>query len=209
MKTLENLKWRYATKKFDATKKIKNDDLEKLKEAVQLSASSYGLQLYKVLIIENIELREKLQPISWGQSQVTEASHLFVFCNYSEVKDDHIDEYMKLKADTQGLNIDDLKGYGDFIKSKMSEKSKEAQAVWTGRQVYLALGNLLTASAELGIDTCPMEGFEPDQYNEVLNLKEKGLEAAVICTLGYRSEEDGTQHQAKVRKSKNDLFEII
>ena len=209
MKTLENAKWRYATKKFDATKKINQEDLEKLKDVVQLSASSYGLQLYKVLIIENKELREKLQPASWGQTQITEASHLMVFCNYKEVKDQHIDEYLSLKANTQNLNVDDLKGYGDFMKAKIGEKTIDEQKSWTAKQTYIALGNLLEASAELHIDTCPMEGFEADKYDQILNLSEKGLEAAVICTLGYRSEEDGTQHQAKVRKSKNDLFEII
>ena len=209
MKTLENAKWRYATKKFDTTKKINNEDLEKLKDAVQLSASSYGLQLYKVLIIENKELREKLQPASLGQSQITEASHLFVLCNYNQVNDEHIDDFMKLKAETQGLKVEYLRGYGDFIKLKMSERTKEEQAIWTAKQTYIALGNLLEASAELHIDTCPMEGFEADKYDEILNLSEKGLEAAVVCAIGYRSEEDGTQHQTKVRKSKDDLFEVV
>ena len=139
MKTVENAKWRYATKKFDATKKINQEDLEKLKDVVQLSASSYGLQLYKVLIIENKELREKLQPASWGQTQITEASHLMVFCNYKEVKDQHIDEYLSLKANTQNLNVDDLKGYGDFMKAKIGEKTIDEQKSWTAKQTYIAL----------------------------------------------------------------------
>ena len=106
MKLLEGLKWRYATKKFDNTKKISDTELEKLKEAIQLSASSYGLQLYKVLIIENNELREKIKPAAWGQGQITDASHLFIFCNFTDVTRDSIDDYMNLKAKTQGIDAE-------------------------------------------------------------------------------------------------------
>lgn len=209
MELIENLKWRYATKKFDSSKKIGNDDLEKIKEAIQLSASSYGLQLYKVLIIEDDDLRKKLQPASWGQSQIVDASQLVVFCNYATVEEEHIDEYVALKSSTQGIDAEQLKGYGDFIKTKMKEKTDTEIKSWTERQTYIALGNLLTACAELKIDACPMEGFEPSQYNEILGLTEKGLSAAVIATIGYRSDEDQTQHGKKVRKSVDDLFENI
>ncbi|MEO1049722.1 MAG: NAD(P)H-dependent oxidoreductase [Bacteroidota bacterium] len=209
MELIENLKWRYATKKFDATKKVSAEDLEKIKEAIQLSASSYGLQLYKVLIIEDAELREKLKPAAWGQSQVTDASQLIVFCNYKQVEDQHIDEYLTLKAETQSLDVANLAGYGDFMKSKIGALSAEQQNAWTARQTYLALGNLLTVCSALKIDACPMEGFEPDQFDEILGLSEKNLNAAVIATIGYRSEEDATQHGPKVRKSAEALFETI
>ncbi len=209
MGLIENLKWRYATKKFDATRKVSAEDLEKIKEAVQLSASSYGLQLYKILVIEDAATREKLQPASWGQSQIVDASHLVVFCNYSKVDGEHIDEYVNLKSSTQGIDAESLKGYGDFIKGKMSDLSDEQQNNWTARQTYIALGNLLAACAELKVDACPMEGFEPAMYDEILGLSEKGLNAAVIATIGYRSDEDQTQHGKKVRKSMDDLFEMI
>lgn len=209
MELLENLKWRYATKKFDATKQVSSEDLEKIKEAIQLSASSYGLQLYKILIVEDADLREKLKPASWGQSQITDASHLIVFCNYNDVKDQHIDEFVSLKANTLGIDEANLKGYGDFIKTKMQDLNSDQKNSWTIRQTYIALGNLLAACAELKIDSCPMEGFEPDQYNEILGLNDKGLNAAVIATIGYRSDEDKTQHGAKVRKSVSNLFETI
>ncbi len=209
MNLIENLKWRYATKKFDPSRKVSEADLEKIKEAVSLSASSYGLQAYKVLIIEDLELRKKLQPASWGQSQITDASHLVVFCNYTKVNPEVIDGYLKLKATTQGLNFEDLKGYGDFMKSKIGALPEDAVKAWTAKQTYIGLGNLLAASAELKIDTCPMEGFESDQYEEILGLSKKGLSAAVIATIGYRSKEDATKDSKKVRKPVTELFETI
>ena len=209
MKLLESLNWRYATKKFDPNRTISESDLVKIKEAISLSASSYGLQAYKILIVTNPEIRQKLQPKSWGQTQVVDASHLIVFCNYTTVNEKVIDDYLKLKADTQELNLDNLKGYGDFMKSKVTELPSEVLKAWTAKQTYIGLGNLLAACAELKIDACPMEGFEPEAYNEILGLSEKGLSSAVIATIGYRSEEDLTQHDTKVRKPLNELFETI
>jgi len=209
MQLVENLKWRYATKKFDDTQKVSATDLEKIKEAISLSASSYGLQAYKVLLIEDLELRKKLQPASWGQSQIVDASHLIVFCNYAKVQPEVIDEYLKLKADTQGLNVEDLSGYGDFMKSKIGSLPEETVKAWTAKQTYIGLGNLLAACAELKIDACPMEGFEAEQYEQILGLQEKGLSAAVIATIGYRSSEDGTQNSKKVRKPISELFEVL
>ena len=125
MELLENLKWRYATKKYDASKKVSEEDINKIKEAIQLSASSYGLQLYKVLDIKSAEVREKLKPATWNQPQTTDASHLMVFCVPSSLEDIMIDSFVELRAKTQGVEVDALKGYGDFIKGKMSERSSE------------------------------------------------------------------------------------
>lgn len=201
MELLKNLQWRYATKKFDATKKVSKEDLSKLKEVIQLSVSSYGLQLYKVLIIEDIEIRKKLKPVSWNQNQITDASHLFVFCNYTEATPEAIDNFIKLTAKTRNLDLNRLNGYGDFIKSKLTEKSYEEKTSWLKSQTYLALGNLLNACAELKIDACPMEGFDPKAYNNILNLDSQGLNAAVIAPIGYRHKEDHTIGMPKVRKS--------
>ena len=206
MQLIKNLNWRYATKKFDPNKKITDKNLELIKEAIQLSASSYGLQLYKVMIIEDQETREQLKHVSWGQSQITDASHLIVFCTFDKISDQHIDNYMKLKSNMQGIKIDDLKGYGDFIKEKLAEKSLIEQKSWMARQPYIALGNLLAACAELEIDACPMEGFEPEKYNEILGLSEKGLSATVVATIGYRSKDDQSQFAKKVRKPMELLF---
>jgi nitroreductase/dihydropteridine reductase len=208
MQLIDNLKWRYATKKFDPNKKVNREDLEKIKEAIQLSVSSYGLQLYKILIIEDDELREKLKPASWGQSQITDASHLIVFCNYSQVKDENIEDYIQLKAETEGIDREILKGYGGFMKGKIGEKTDIEIRNWTEKQTYLAMGNLLAACAELKIDACPMEGFDPEKYNEILQLSERGLNAAVIATIGYRSDDDQTQKGKKVRKPFESLFEV-
>lgn len=209
MKLLEHLKWRYATKKFDPTKKVSSNDLEKIKQAIQLSVSSYGLQLYKVLIIENPEVRAQLKPASWNQSQITDASHLFVFCNYTDATSEAINEFIKQTADARNQDLNRLNGYGDFIKSKLAEKSETEKASWLKSQTYLALGNLLNACAELKIDACPMEGFEPEAYNKILGLDKLGLNAAVIAPIGYRHDEDHTIGQIKVRKSMNLLFETV
>lgn len=206
---IENQNWRYATKKFDATKKIAPADLEILKEAIRLSTSSYGLQLYKVFIIENPVIRAQLQPVSWGQSQIVDASHLFVFANYTDVQESHIDHYIENIAQTRGISIEAVKGYGDFMKNSLIGLPQDKKAIWTSKQTYLALGNLLNAAAELKIDVTPMEGFEPEKYNEILGLNALGLNASLVATVGYRHEEDATQHLAKVRKSTEELFETI
>lgn len=209
MRLLENLKWRYATKKFDPSKNISDEDLERLKEAIQLSVSSYGLQLYKVMVIKDQKLRKQLKEASWNQAQITDASHLFVFCNYTERNNDHIDDYIQATATIQGAPLDKLSTYGDFIKESLSQKTDSEWISWSEKQTYLALSNLLMACAELKIDACPMEGFEADKYNEILGLNKKGLNAAVIAPVGFRSEEDHTQYRKKVRKPKEILFELV
>ncbi|HRB71011.1 MAG TPA: NAD(P)H-dependent oxidoreductase [Flavobacterium sp.] len=203
---IETLNWRYATKKFDATKKISNEDLDTLKEVIRLSASSYGLQPYKVLIIENPELRAKLQPVSWGQSQIVDASHLLVFANMTDFGGEQIDAFLNNIVETRQIPMESIAGYGDFMKSKLTTLPADKLSNWTSKQTYIALGNLLSAAAELKIDATPMEGFEAEQVNEILGLNELGLNASLIATLGYRHEEDATQHYAKVRKSNEELF---
>ncbi len=206
---IESLQWRYATKKFDADKKIPNKDLELLKTALQLSASSYGLQPYKFIFIENPEVRKQLQPHSWGQSQIVEASHLLVLANQLEVGDTDVDAYLDLAAKTRNIPVENLAPYGAFMKTNISQVPAEAKAFWNAKQAYIALGFLLTSAAELKIDTCPIEGFEPEAYDRILNLREQGLTSAVVAAIGYRSAEDQTLNLAKVRKSKGELFVTI
>ncbi len=209
MHLLNNLQWRYATKQFDTTKTVSQDHILLLQQAIQLSPSSYGLQLYKVLIIENPEVKKTLKAHSWNQDQITDASHLFVFCNYVNVTDAHIDIYLEHTSKLQNTHIDHLKGYGDFMKSKIAELSNTERLHWTKRQTYLALGNLLNACAELKIDACPMEGFQAEAYNEVLGLTDQNLNAAVIAPIGYRSSNDESQYNTKVRKPLSELFTTI
>tara|TARA_R100001369_G_scaffold77006_2_gene106260 strand:- start:948 stop:1580 length:633 start_codon:yes stop_codon:yes gene_type:complete len=206
---LENLHWRYATKKFDATKKINETDLEFLKEAMQLSASSYGLQPYEILVIEDAELREKLKPAAWNQSQITDASQLIVIANKVGFGDELIDSYIENVSTVRELPLESLSNFSSFMKSKIGEFSIEQKAQWTQNQSYIVLGNLLSAAAEIKVDVCPMEGFDAKVFNEILELDKKGLNTAVIATIGYRSEEDDTQHHPKVRKEKEELFTTI
>lgn len=203
---LEDLNWRYATKKFDTGKKISDHDLEILKEAIRLTPSSYGLQPYKVLFVSSPELREKLQPAAWGQSQIVDASHVVVFANMTDFGDADIDAVIDNMTTTRGLPAGALKGYADFMKSKISPLDSEKRNTWSSKQTYLALGNLMLAAAQLRIDVTPMEGFDPEAFNQILGLDNMKLNASVVATIGYRHEADAAQHFAKVRKSKDELF---
>lgn len=203
---IENQNWRYATKKFDSTKKIAAEDINILKEAIRLSSSSYGLQPYKVIFVENPELRAQLQPAAWGQSQIVEASHLIIFANEIKLDELSIDHYIKNISQTRNTPIETLTGYGDFMKSKIIALPAEEKNIWSAKQTYLALANLLNVAAELKIDATPMEGFIPTKVNEILGLNKLGLNATLIATLGYRHDEDATQYFKKVRKSNEELF---
>jgi len=206
---LESLNWRYATKKFDSKKQISEADLNTLLEAIRLSPSSYGLQPYHIFIIKNTELREKLKVASWGQSQITDSSYLIVFANKTGFDAELIDKYLANVSDTRDIELNNLQPYGDFMKSKLLDLPNNIKEAWTARQTYLALGNLLSAAASLKIDACPMEGFQPEVFNEVLGLNDKGLNTSVVATIGYRAKEDDTQHYKKVRQSKELLFTHI
>ncbi len=203
---LENQNWRYATKKFDATKKISAADLNTLKEAIRLSTSSYGLQPYKIFIVENPELRAKLVAASYGQAQVADASHLLVFANELNFGAAGIDQLANNISSTRGLPLEAIQGYVDYMKGNITGLPEEVRNIWTSKQTYLALGNLLNAAAELKIDVTPMEGFVPAQVNEILGLDKLGLNASLLAPIGYRHAEDDTQHYKKVRKSNDELF---
>jgi len=204
---IDSLNWRYATKKFDKNKQVSAENIQLLKEAVRLTASSYGLQPYKVLEIKNPEIREQLKTASFGQPQVTDASTLFVFCANDDLTDAHIDAYLELSAKTQQIDVAGLKGYGDFMKGVFGSRTTAQKHEWSARQVYIALGNLLTTAASMQIDVSPMEGFDPKQYDEILGMKGSGYSTVVIAAIGYRSSDDEAQHKAKVRKPMDELFE--
>lgn len=206
---IESLQWRYATKKFDATRKISDNDLQILLESMRLSASSYGLQPYHIFVVTDPEIRKKLQPVSWGQTQIVDASHLIVIANKKEVDGAFIDHYLENVSSTRNIPLEGLNQYADFMKSKVTSLTAEEQNTWAAKQNYIVLGNLLSAAATLEIDSCPMEGFEAEAYNEILGLSEKGLNATVVAAVGYRSSEDETQHYAKVRQPENELFTHI
>jgi nitroreductase len=206
---LENLNWRYATKKFDATKKISEADLNTLKEAVRLAASSYGLQPYKVVIVENPELREQLKAAAYGQTQITDSSQLFIFANDLNAGPESVAAYIKNISETRGVPVEALGGFADMMNGVISNLSQENKNIWTAKQTYIALGTLLAAAAELKIDATPMEGFNAAAFNEILGFDKLGLNASVIATVGYRHDEDDSQHYKKVRKSHEELFITI
>ncbi len=206
---LKSLKWRYATKKFDASKKVNKHDLDILLESMQLTASSYGLQPYHFFVVTDIEIRKKLLAVSWGQTQIVDASHLIILASKTDVDADWIDSYLKNVSNTRNIPTEGLRQYAEFMKSKILASSQEEQEEWAAKQNYLVLGNLLSAAANLEIDTCPMEGFEPDAYNQILGLTKKGLTATLVAAIGYRSSDDETQHYAKVRQAKHELITHI
>lgn len=206
---IENLHWRYATKKFDTEKKVSEEDLEKLLEAIRLSASSYGLQPYEVIVIEDPEVREKLKPAAYGQPQITDASHLLVFAYRTDIDQDYLDEFIENNSKTRDAAKEKFDGLKDMIKNSVLTYSDEKKEVWASRQAYIALGNLLSAAADLKVDACPMEGFNPEEFDELLHLESKNLKSVALTTLGYRRKDDELKDAKKVRKSKEDLFKII
>lgn len=160
-------------------------------------------------MITDEDIREKLKAAAWNQSQVAEASHLIVFANYAKITEEHVDAYMENIAETRNVSRGDLQGLEDMIKSTTLSRPQEDLQVWGSKQTYIALGNLLSAAANMRIDTCPMEGFDNAKFDEILNLKEKNLQSSVIIPVGYRSEDDSYQDLEKVRKSKSDLFHFV
>lgn len=203
----ELLNWRYATKKFDATKKLTEEEVNTLKAAVNLTASSYGLQPYRVIDVRSPELREQLKAAAFGQSQITDASQLFVFAAYNDLTDEHIDKYISLAATTKNIPIEAISGFGDFMKSVFKPRSAEDKHNWAARQAYIAVGNLIDAAASMGIDSCPMEGFDPAGFNQILGLNGSDISAVVVVTLGHRAADDDAQFAPKVRKAIDQLFE--
>lgn len=205
----EDLNWRYATKKFDSTKKVSDEDLETIKESLRLTATSFGLQSMKFLIVEDPEVRQKLTAASWGQTQVTDASHLIVICTYIDVNNDHVDEYMQDVSTARNIPIEATSQFGDYIKGAIANFSAEEKTLWSAKQTYIALGQTLHTCARLRIDSTPMEGFDPAAYDEILGLSAKNLKATLLLPIGYRHEEDKNQHFAKVRKSSEVIFETV
>ncbi|MFD2603796.1 NAD(P)H-dependent oxidoreductase [Flavobacterium suzhouense] len=208
---IESLNWRYATKKYDSTKKVSDEDIENLKEAIRLSVSSIGLQPYKVFIVESDEMKNKLKAAAGGNNQnlIADASHLFIFANEVNVGDKHVENYVNNISQTRDIPVENLKGFSDYISSYVNSLTEEQKNAWTMKQSYIALSTLVNAAAHLKIDTTAMEGFNAQEFNAILGLDELGLNTAVIAAVGYRHEEDANQHLKKVRKSKEELFATI
>lgn len=206
MTLLESLNWRYAAKRMTGAK-VSEDKLDLLLEAIRLSASGFGLQPYQVLIIENPELKAKIQPIAYGQPQIVESSHLLVFAAWNEVTEDKINHFINTVSKQRNVPLEALGDYKNAIAGSLLKLPQDVQATWAAKQVYLAMGTALTAAAELRIDTTPMEGFAPAQLDELLGLKDKGLHSVLMLAVGERhAEADYMTGAAKVRYPKEELF---
>lgn len=207
---LEQLKWRYATKKFNADKKIPSDVWKVLEQSMVLAPSSFGLQPWKFFVINNPEIRAHLLPHSYGQAQVVDASHLVVFAIKKDIDAAYVDRYVARMAEVQQVPVENLAKFAGVVKGFMEKPPYPLDLnEWSTRQVYIALGQFMTAAAMLGIDTSPMEGFMASKYDEVLGLPEQGYAAVVICPAGYRSAEDKSAERPKIRFETQDVVQYI
>ena len=207
---LQQLHWRYATKKFDPTKKISDDVWQALVESLILAPSSFGLQPWKFFVVTNPETRQQLVEHSWDQTQVVDASHLVVLAFKKDLNTADVDRYMQNIADVRQVPVDNLQGFAKVINGFLTKPPYPLDVdEWSKRQVYIALGQFMTSAALLGIDTCPMEGFNPPKYDEILGLAEQGYASVVVCPAGYRAEDDKSAAQAKVRYPAQDLVQYI
>jgi hypothetical protein len=208
MSLIDNLKWRYATKKMNG-ETVTDEKLNNILDAIQLAPSAYGLQPYTIFVISNPEVKAKLQPASYGQTQIVDGSHIIVFASWTDVSTQQVDDYIANIAAKRNMPAEALGGFKDYINGSIANLSQEQKAAWNSKQTYIALGIGLAAAAEQQVDATPMEGFVPAQYNEILGLNELGLNASVVMTLGYRSETDALATMPKVRRDKDLLFKFI
>ncbi len=206
MSNLKALNWRYATKKFDPSKELNDEKIEVLKQAFNLTATSYGLQPLKMIIVNNKEIQKKLREFSYNQQQVDTASHVLIICIENEVGEGFINDYFKRVKHIRETPDEIIKPFQEFLVQDFKAKAQEEIEAWAINQAYLALGTLLTVCAAEEIDACPMEGFEPEKYNELLNLKKRNLKSVLVLPVGYRAEDDMFSKFKKVRRP---LDEVI
>jgi nitroreductase len=197
---LQQLHWRYATKKFDPTRKIPKDIWSALEEAMVLSPSSFGLQPWKFIVVTDPSLRQRLRMASWNQPQIKDASHMVVFALRKNLSVEDVEHYIQRISEVRGVPEKSLDSYKHAMVSfvKKADHGFDLDA-WSARQTYIALGFFLTSTALLGIDACPMEGINPEQYDEILGLDKEGYHALAVATAGYRAEDDDYARLAKVR----------
>lgn len=206
---IENLNWRYAVKKFDAAKKISPETWSAIEEAMVLAPSSYGLQPWRFVVVNDPAVRAKLKAVAWNQSQVTDASHLVVFCRKISVTPADVDAYVNRIVEVRNAPVETL---GDYKKMMVGSVSNPAglpggsMETWTRSQTYIALGFFLAACAMLGVDACPMEGFDPGKFDEILGTSKAGYLPVVLGTAGYRASDDWLATLPKVRAKTTDVI---
>lgn len=202
--SIEQLEWRYAVKKFDSDKILSQEKIETLKQAFNLTATSYGLQPIKMVVVQNKELQEKLQAFSMEQQQISQASHILVLCIEKNVDADYISGYFEKVKHVRDVSDEILAPFRENIVSSFSKKDVNEILEWSKNQAYLAMGNLLTVCAIEKIDSCPMEGFSPEGYDRLLGLSKKGLTSVLVMPVGYRAKDDVFSSFKKVRRNIED-----
>jgi len=201
MSIIDNLKWRYATKKFDTTKKLSQEKLSILKEAFNLTALSYGLQTLKMVVVEDKPKRGDLVSLSFGQRQVVDSSHLLILCIQTEIDDNDVEEHFNTIKSTRNTPDSILNPFKSELKSTIKDMPNLKKIDWATKQAYIALGNLMTVCAVEKIDSCPMEGFMPKELDTALGLDKMGLNSVLLLPVGYRAKDDMFAGFKKVRKS--------
>lgn len=205
MDLIQDLNWRYATKSY-SNEKVREEKIDFILEAINLSASSCGLQPYRIFAIDNTQLKVKLGANSFNK-QIAQSSHLLVFAAFNKVTTKHVQNLVKLTAEKQGVTVESLDGLFTTMDSYFKSRSDEENKLWAERQTYIALGTALTAAANAKVDATPMEGFDPQLFDEVLGLKEKDLHSIVILSLGYRDET--SDYLAKTPKVRISVKEMV
>jgi nitroreductase len=207
---LEKLNWRYATKKMDASKVVPEEKVERILEAIRLSASSSGLQPYEVIVVKNKALREQIVPHAWNQQQLVDGSHLLVFAAWDNYTEERINYMFDLVNEERGFTNEGWEAYRQKLLAAYPPRPAQENFEHAARQAYIGLGTALIAAAEEGVDSTPMEGFEPEKVDEILGLKEKGLRSVVILPLGYRADEgDWLVNLKKVRRPQEKFIQVM
>jgi nitroreductase len=207
---IDQLNWRYATKQYDPTRKISAADWATLEEALVLSPSSLGLQPWAFLVVDDPAVRAQLLLASYGQPQIVDASHLVVFATKINLGEADVDAHVRRVAEVRGISVDSLVGLRTMaLRSIVQGMTDAERRVWAGNQTFIALGNLVTSAALLGIDATPMEGIEKCRYDDLLGLKPRGLMTSVIATLGYRAAEDKYAATPKVRFAREQVVQHV
>ncbi len=205
MSIIKNLQWRYAVKKFDANKLLTEKQINTLKEAFNLTATSYGLQPVKMVVVQNKKIQEELVKYSWNQQQIAQASHVLILCIQKEMTSEAIENYFSLVKKIRNTPDEILNPFKDYLKNDMENKSEFDLHSWMKNQAYIALGNLMTVAASENIDSCPMEGFVPEKYDELLQLEKHNLKSVLVLPVGFRADDDYMKDLKKVRKNIEDV----
>ena len=208
MSLIQDLKWRYSTKNMNG-ETISDEKLQAILTSINLTATSFGLQPFKIIVVSNEEIKIKLQAAAYGQTQVGSSSAVLVFAVPLKITTADIEGFINLVATTRSMPVEALDTYKGMILSTIGDLPAEQQQIWSAKQTYIALGTALAAAAEQKVDACPMEGFDAAQFDEILGLTEKGLKSVVIMPVGYRSADDATAQYIKVRKPESELFHFV